>query len=884
MLRINRLTVNHLREALGMDEPPRFGWAMESDVRGAMQAGYLLEIAGDPDFAALLWQSGRVMGDQSQYVAAEGFAPEPVREYFARVRAFTADGEISAWSAPVRFVTGLMGTPWTARYVTAEVPACPELSKGTMVRGGFRVEGEVRAAWLLASALGVYAPYLNGSRVGEDLLAPGWTSYHRHGLYQTYDVKALLRPGENRLGAMLGAGWYKGVMGFIGTRNNYGDRTAFLGQLVIDYADGRRQFVATGPDWQGCDGPVTFAEIYDGEHYDARLERDGWCLPGADEAGWHPVEMVEGNIDVLAAQPGCRVRREGVLPAVELLVTPNGERVIDFGQNLTGWPEFTLRGAPGHSYVLKCFETLDAAGNVYTANLRSAKQEVRYTCRDAAPVKYHPEFTFYGFRYLYLADWPEDARAEDFSAWVIHSDMTPTGTFECGDDLVNRLVHNILWGLKGNFLDVPTDCPQRNERMGWTGDAQIFCRTATYLMDVYPFYRKWLADVRADQTPEGGVSHVVPDTITPLAGTVEDWLLKQGSHSASGWADAIVICPWTLYLAYGDRQILEENYDAMCRWIGFMRDHAVDNIWSYMLQFGDWVALDAEPGSYFGATPTELTCAAYYALSTGIVARTARILGRDADAAEYEALRRSIGDSFRRHFFTPEGDMTARTQTAHILALCFDLVPEKWREKTAAALARLLEQENGHLVTGFMGTTFFTRALADNGYRAEAYDLLLKEDFPSWLYQVKMGATTVWEHWDGIRPDGTMWSPDMNSFNHYAYGSIGEWLFRSTLGIDADPEAPGYRHALLRPRPDRRLGYAQGSVETPYGAVSTGWRYAGDRLLLTVKLPANTTATLELRDFDEVLGADGVAFEAQNGALRAELGAGAYQFWLRPKD
>ena len=874
MLTITRLTVNHLTEAVGLHEPPRFSWAMASDRRGAAQTARRLQIAADRDFAHVLWDSGDVASDVSQNVAAEEFAPAPSTEYFARVRA-VCGGETSDWSSPVRLVTGLMGG-WRAKYVTAEVPPCPEASRGTRVRGAFVVIGAVRSAWLYASALGLYVPFMNGARVGEDCLAPGWTSYDSRALYQTYDVAPLLRQGENVLGATLGAGWYKGLMGFMGMRCNYGDRTAFLAQLVIDYHDGRRQVVTTDGSWRGGDSPVTFAEIYDGERYDARLETPGWCEPGFDDAGWRPVAVVD-KAPALVAQPGCRIRRETVLPAVRLLVTPRGERVVDFGQNLTGWPEFTLRGRAGETYVLKCFETLDADGNVYTANLRLAKQELHYTCRDDGPVRFHPEFTFCGFRYAQLLRWPEDAVAEDFCAWVVHSDFRPTGEFECGEPLVNQLVRNIRWSLKDNFLDVPTDCPQRNERLGWTGDAQIFCRAATLLEDVYPFYRKWLADVRADMTPEGGVPHVVPDIITRYEGRIDDWLVKQGTHSAAGWADSIVICPWTLYLAYGDPAILEENYDAMTRWIGFMTDHAEGCVWRYRLQFGDWVALDAEEGSYYGATPTDLTSAAYYIRSTRVVAAAARALGREDDARRYGALAAALTDDFQRRFFDGEGNMTARTQTAHILALSFDLAPERWRQKTVDELVRLLDERDGHLVTGFMGTPCFTQALADNGRVREAYDLLLKRDFPSWLYQVEQGATTVWEHWDGIRPDGTMWSPDMNSFNHYAYGSIGEWLFRGVAGVNADPSAPGYRHALLRPRPDRRLGFARGVVETPYGTLASAWAYEGDDLRLSLTVPANTTASLSLDNIAEILDADGAPLSLDADTLRGELGAGRYE-------
>lgn len=875
MLRIAELTVNHLHEAVGMDEAPRFSWKVETDHRSFVQAGYRLQIAGDADFGEPLYDSGWIGGDRSLYVPADGFVMEPIRPYYARV-AVTGSGEGSPFSAPLRFVSGLAGEAWRAKYVTAENPACPEDSKGTCVRGRFMVDGEVREAYLLTSALGIYVPYINGERAGSDLLAPGWTSYNRHALYQMNEVTRLLRRGENAVGAMLGAGWYKGLMGFLSMRNNYGDRTAFLCQLHIRYADGREQIVSSDESWVGGDSPVTFSEIYDGERYDARLERPDWCFPGEGPADWRPVAVVERDLSVLEAQPGCRVRCREKLPAVRLFTTPEGDRVLDFGQVLTGWPEFVVRGEAGRRCIMKCFETLDAAGNVYTANLRSAKQELHYTCKGSEAERHHPEFTFYGFRYIHLVDWPEDARANDFTAWVIHSDMQPSGSFECSEPLLNQLHHNILWSQKGNFLDVPTDCPQRNERMGWTGDAQIFCRTSTFLMDVYAFYRKWLKDMLADQLPEGGVPHMVPDFFSDSSMQFNDWLLSQGTHSAAGWADAITICPWNLYLAYGDEQILSEMYDGMRRWIDFMRDHADDYIWNYRLQFGDWVALDAEEGSYFGATPNDLTCTAYYAYSTSLFVKIARILGRAEDAERYGALYDRIVNKFRRTFFTPEGDMTVQTQTAHILALHFELVAPEHRARTAAGLVRLLEKENGHLVTGFMGTTFFTHALAGNGYVNEAYDLLLKEDFPSWLYQVKAGATTVWEHWDGLRPDGSMWSPNMNSFNHYAYGSIGEWLYRFAAGLDADPADPGYHHAILRPMVNPHLEYVRASEETPYGKLACGWRMDGEIVRVEVCVPANASATLLLPDVAELIECDGIEFERMEGGVTARVGSGVY--------
>ena len=678
------------------------------------------------------------------------------------------------------------------------------------------------------------------------------------------------------LGAMLGAGWYKGKMGFLHLRNNYGEQTAFLMQLVIRYKSGREECFITDESWQGCDAPILFSEIYDGETYDSRREIPGWNEVDADSEGWNEVKYVEFPRKALTAQAGSRVKRMEELPVKEILVTPQGDTVLNFGQNLTGWVEFEVEAEEGAEVELQCFETLDADGNVYTANLRTAKQTIRYICNGKKSV-YHPNFTFQGFQYVKIVQWPggmtEEKLAEgNFRACVLHSEMEQTGTFSCSNELVNQLQHNILWGLKGNFVDIPTDCPQRDERMGWTGDAQIFCRTACYLMNTDTFFTKWLTDVAADQTPEGGVPHVVPDIISGKEQT--DWLLSQGTHSAAAWADAAVIIPWTMYLAYGDKEILRKQYDSMKNWILFMKHHAVDYIWNYRLQFGDWVALDAEEGSYLGATPNDLTCTAYYAYSTGLFTKIAGILGCEEDAAEFGELYQRIVDKFQQTFFMEDGSMTAQTQTAHIVALYFNLVPEAFRAKTAKRLVELLEERNGHLVTGFVGTPYFCHALSENGYVKEAYELLLKEDFPSWLYQIKMGATTVWEHWDGKKPDGTMWSPDMNSFNHYAYGAVGDWLYRVVLGIEADEKEPGYRHIIIKPQTDDAFRFAKGAFKSVYGEIAVHWEKHGGKVRLQVHVPVNTRATIRLEQGAAQIESSELTFTQENGCCQAECGSG----------
>jgi alpha-L-rhamnosidase len=543
---------------------------------------------------------------------------------------------------------------------------------------------------------------------------------------------------------------------------------------------------------------------------------------------------------------------------------------------MSALPEIRGQGKAGETIVLRCFEVLDKDGNVYTDNLRRAEQRITYTIKDDKPFVYRPHFTFFGFRFIHVESFPGRADLDNFKAYVIHSDMPQTGSFACSNPDLNQLQHNILWGLKSNFVDVPTDCPQRDERLGWTGDAQIFCQTASYNVNTYTFFKKWLKDLALDQTQEGGVPHVVPDVLYKYP--FDNWLLNQGTHSATAWADAAIINPWVLYLTFGDTAILETQYESMKGWIDFMKTHAKNNIWNYKLQFGDWVALDAEEGSYFGATPNDLTCTAYYAYSTSLFVKIARILGKKAVAKEYEALYNNIVKTFQETFFNPDGTMTAQTQTAHILALHFNLAPKQFIAKTVENLKQLLAEHDGHLVTGFVGTPYFCHALSSNDCLDEAYALLLKDDFPSWLYQVKKGATTIWEHWDGIKPDGSMWSPDMNSFNHYAYGAIGEWLYRVVAGLNIDENEPGYKHTVIAPRIGGNLTWVEAAYQSVYGEVGIRWERESKSNVITLQatVPANTTATIRLLDGASLVDGDALTFAQRDDILEAEAGSGMY--------
>ena len=879
MLGIREVRIDTMIDPIGISKMPCFSWKIESDRKHVRQRAYQLQISSEKDFEKILLDTGWVESCESTNVHIEEIELFSCSKYFVKVRVCD-EVEATLFSEPVMFVTAILKhSEWKADYITAEYPVDKEESKGTYVRNQFVVTQKIKEAYVCATALGLYHCYLNGVKVGTDELTPGWTSYHKHLCYQTYEVTQLLQRGVNTVGAMLGAGWYKGKMGFLHFRNNYGDLTAFLFQLIIRYEDGTEEIQVSNEAWQGQDSPVRFSEIYDGEYYDARAEVIDWNKNQTElhinTKEWRPVKKVDYPKEVLFAQAGSRVKIMEELPALKVFQTPKKETVIDFGQNLTGFVKFRVKGDQGTLIRLRCFEVLDSMGNVYTENLRSAKQEIQYICKDSTEVEYRPFFTFQGFRYVQVLSWPSEVEKDDFIAAVVYSEMDKTGEFCCSNKLVNQLHHNIMWSLKGNFVDIPTDCPQRDERMGWTGDAQIFCRTASYLRNTTQFFKKWLKDVAADQTSEGGIPHVVPDIISGKE--QNDWLLSQGTHSAAAWADVVVMNPWNLYLMYGDKEILFNQYESMKKWIEFMKNHAEDDIWNYKLQFGDWVALDAREGSFFGATPNDLTCTAFYANSTMLFAKIANILEKYEDAQQYHALYTRIKDKFQRTFFTSKGSMTVMTQTAHIIALYFNLIPMKHRKKTIENLIQLLKKENGHLVTGFVGTPYFCHLLSQNGHVKEAYDLLLKDDFPSWLYQVKMGATTIWEHWDGRKPDGTMWSPQMNSFNHYAYGAIGEWLYRVVLGIEVDEDKPGFQNIIISPKTGDAFEFAEGSYESLYGTIKVRWeKVEENRRFLDVSIPHNTTATICLEKGAILEQAEGLVFHEEQGDQKANCGSGKW--------
>jgi len=719
----------------------------------------------------------------------------------------------------------------------------------------------------MISALGLYDAEINGRPVGDQVFAPGWTDYRIRVPFQTYDVTAQLGAGENALGAVLGDGWYCGHVGWKG-RNLYGDRPHLIASLHINYADGTSDHIATDSSWKTSSGPLLQNDLLNGEDYDARLELGDWSQPGYDDSAWQ--QVLAGNVaplPELSAPLGPPVRRiEEIQPFVSREVTAHDRscRTYDFRQNFSGRIRIRVKADAGTVLSFRYAEVLTPDGSLYTENLRSAKATDYYTCKGVGVEVWEPRFTFHGFRYaeVEIAAW----KADDFievTGIVLHSDLLPAGHFSCSNELLNQLQHNIVWGQKSNFLEVPTDCPQRDERLGWTGDAQIFIRTACFNMDVRSFFHKWMRDIRDAQSPAGGIPSVIPDL---------EFIVNR-EDGGPAWSDATIICPWTIYLCYGDLEILKDHYDSMRRYLDFLkthrckghiRSHPEADEWG---GYGDWLALD-DSGKTEGATPRDLIGTAFYAHDVRIMARVAAVLGHDEDALAYHILLGEIVTAFRNRFLTPDGLLTSATQTSYVLALHFGLIPEQLQSAAASELVWDIQKRGFHLATGFVGTPYILDVLEAHGHLDVAYTLLEQETFPSWLFPVKNGATTIWERWDGWTPSKGFQDKGMNSFNHYAYGAVGAWMYRVIAGLDLDPEEPGYRHILFRPRPGGSITRAAARLKTPHGETSIRWELPQGQLHVDLLVPEGCHA-----DFSPPPG-----FEAPTCC---DYPAGAHRFSLR---
>jgi alpha-L-rhamnosidase len=826
------------------DAQPRFSWKLPVADGVRSQSAYRIVVASDPGLLpdrADLWDTRKVDSDQSAWIDYSGDPLDSRQKVYWQAMYWDQDGADSAWSPVSHLELGLLdNTDWQARWISLPRSVTQQVSdrgyhfhRPQYLRKEFRVDEPIRQARLYITAKGVFEAEINGQRVGEDIMTPGWTPYKKRIETLTYDVTEMLTDGHNAIGVSLADGWYAGRIAF---RRSHADETPvpqILGQLEITYASGEVVTVATDGSWQAtASGPIRMSDIYEGEDYDANFEFPGWSTAGFDTGQWTGVVESEVDADVsLSPKRHAPVRDKRTLPAVAISEPEAGKIVFDLGQNMVGVAELNIPVKAKQDVTVRFAEMLEEDGTLYTDNYRSARSANVYTPSENGVIRWRPKFTFHGFRYVELGGFDADVVPQkDWVTGIVqYSDFDSAGSFASSHDRLNQLQSNIAWGLYGNFFDIPTDCPQRDERMGWTGDAQVFAPTSIFNSDVHAFWASWLQSVREEQFADGGIPFVVPN--------------NRGKDSSSGWADAATIIPWQIYLRTGDTRLLEENYNMMRRLVDYYR-LSPDDRSGELTSFGDWLQpYSTNPeDSRRGDTPNELIEAAYFAHSVQQTLNAAEVLGRTEDATELRALRDKLRADFTERFLDDDGRLTipVETQTGYLLALGFNLVPDDLAHKAVSHLLRTIAAADNHLRTGFLGTPLLAPVLSRYGHTDLVYELLFTETYPSWLYPINQGATTMWERWNSYSHEDGFGDATMNSFNHYAYGAIGEWMYEGIAGIR--PLQPGFKRILIAPIPGGPLDSANAEYNSVYGRIASAWQSTGGGLELKVTVPPNTTA------------------------------------------
>lgn len=832
---ITNLRVNHMQDPMGFRmDTVFFQWEV-AESRGTRPVSNRLLIAGDAEMTEKIYDSGDALLDAVGTIVDHKF--QSSARYFWTVSVTDDTGE-TAVSPVAWFETPKSEKEWNAEWITP----CDGGGNG-IVFTSFITEKPVGSARLSITGVGLYEAYINGKKIGDEYFTPDFNDYDSFIQFQTYDVKENIICGDNKLEIWLGDGWYKGRYMSLGPgpdRNKYGDCQAALAELTIKYEDGTAETISTDRDWHSRKSPVVEAGIYDGEHLDDTV----------DMTETYPVKVMDLGYDRLQARRSLPVKVMLTRKPIELIRTPKGELVLDFGQNMAGWVRIYNRLPKGKTCRYVAGEILQD-GCFYHDNMRSARTEFVYTS-DGIEKWVRPHFTWFGFRYLLLEGFGDEPSLEDFEAEVLYSDMEATGEVLTGNGKINQLISNVIWGQRSNYIDVPTDCPQRDERLGWTGDAQIFSMTAAYNMNVAGFFRKYMYDVNCEQNKRSGrVPFVVPAVCF-------------GSQVSAAWSDAATVIPWNMYLMYGDAPMLNEQYEGMKAWTDYIvsQDEAGGGarLWNSDNHFGDWLALDCPPEIPTGGTDSVLIATAYYYISASDTAKAAEVLGRFEDAAHYLKLADEIKQSFQREYLTENGNLAEHSQTALALTLYTGLYREGQGQKLADQLEAQIMKNGGYLNTGFVGTPCLCPVLTEFGKSELAYQLLLNEEYPSWLYAVNHGATTIWERWNSVLPDGHMNPQGMNSLNHYAYGSILEWIYRYAAGME--PLTPGWKTIRFRPNPDPRLGSINASYKSVSGLVRSSWKYVSDKEIeYSFEVPFGVTAELTLP-----------------GEEKVELRSGSYHF------
>jgi len=905
-----RLRTEYLDCPLGIDVlVPRLGWIVDAaGRRGARQTAYQIMVAAAENELASdqgsLWDSGKVLSAESQHIGYGGQSLESEQLVYWKVRLWDEDGEAGAWSTPSMWSMGLLSREqWQGMWIgwkNDHRPTKDQPKPTIYLRRNFELRAGIKRATVYATALGVYQFYLNGQRVGNDVFSPEWTDYHVRVQYQTYDVTSLLKEGSNAAGTILGQGWYAGYIGMYGFQK-YGMDPSFMLQMNIEYEDGTRESIVSDEEWQAAHGAIRSSDLQMGEAIDAREVLPAWNEASCDSSCWHAVDLMYDYRGWLVAQMSRKIRVTATLSPISIKTLSEGRHIIDMGQNMAGWLAVGLTGEAGTQITFRFGEVLDASGELYTDNLRLARQTDTYICRGVGEERFEPSFTYHGFRYVEVSG--SGYTLGQIEGKVVHSDLPEAGKMENSHPPINPLISNIRWTQRANFMGVPTDCPQRDERHGWTGDAQIFAGTSVYNMDVSAFFAKWLVDLEDAQQPTGAFTDFAPFIFGPKTEFDNDFTY---THTASsGWADAPIIVAWTMYQNYGDKRLLAKHYRALQRWVAFNREQHPDGIRRDIPQYGDWLSVNERPFSeviaefgrmvsHHSTTPYDIFSTAYMAYNAKLLAEIAGVLEKTEDQAEYLALFDRISQAFTTAFVTAEGRIKGDTQTAYAMALEMELLPEELRPVALKRLIDKISEAGDMATTGFHGTKFLMSMLSKHGYSDVAYKLLLREEYPSWLYSVHQGATTIWERWDGWTAERGFQDSGMNSFSHFAFGSVGEWLYRHVGGIDHDPAEPGFRKLRIYPKiQGQALSSARCSYESLYGVVATDWEVRTDGIRLNVTVPANVSAVIYLPAASvQQIVESGVAIDSRpdmellgyddaEGCQLIEVGSGMYSFVIQ---
>ncbi len=909
------LTAEHLRceyleNPLAVNtEQPRLSWEVQSSQRDCRQQAYRILVADSRDALqhdeGNLWDSGRVESDQTLHIGYDGGRLDSTQWAYWKVKIWDQEGNASPWSESAYWRMGILKPEdWQAKWIMQQRsgpeeeprPALPS----PMLRKEFALNKPIKRAVINATALGLYELHINGRRLGDRLLTPEWTDYHKRVQYQAYDVTDLLKEGGNAIGAVLGEGWYAGRIGIsvvLGDndpiRGFYGDRLQLLTQLEVEYADGSKDIIVSDGSWKGTDdGPIHKACILDGEVYDARKEIPGWTQCGFDDSNWQSVQVTDTIDAELVAQPNEPIRKTEKLKPVKIAEPSPSIYVVDFGQEIAGACRLKAKGSAGTEIRLRYAEMLKDDGNIYRDNLRmpvyknhlGARQEDRFILAGKGEESFFPHFTYHGFRYVEVSGYPGTLGKEDIEAWAFHSTPERTGSFECSAPILNKLMTNVTWTLRDNLHSIPTDCPQRDERMGWSGDMLVFAQPACFLMDMAAFFTKWTQDLRDDQADDGRFPDFAPHPYDP----------NKRCSGVAAWGDVGVVVPWRMYVNYGDTRALKANFTAARKWVDFICRHNSDLLWKNNRgnDYGDWLNGDTLKLEGFpkgeAEVPKDVFATAFFQHSTELVARMAEVIGEKEAADEYGRLAEDIRQAFIKAYVSEDGKVQGHTQAGYALALNFNLVPDNLRKRAARHMAQRIHDYKDHISTGFHTTIMLMNQLTRMGYNDLAYMLINNRTIPSWGYTIEQGATTIWERWDGYVEGRGFQDPGMNSFCHYAIGSVSEWMYRTILGINPDPKQPAYKHFTIHPQPGGGLTWAEGAYDSIRGKINSAWRIDEEGYHLEVTIPANTTATVWIPTAEPTMvtesgrpasEAEGVkSVNSSKDWVIYEVGSGAYRF------